>query len=224
MVSTSEQELVLPSHCMLTSPALKIVGRPALSEDQYENQLFEAQIHLSLPIHTNIVTLHETLQTNKWLFLMLEWCPGDDLYVITNLSHGPELTSEQVLLARKQQESYPQGTSAQRFFPASQLFQFESYPILIQDLLLHHPLLARSHVSRSSRPASPRQFFLIVHLWISIQRIFTLVTQLRRIARSIHDFLPEQPSTPPSVGDPFGPNSTYPIPPLGVLSKHPPPS
>lgn len=59
--------------------ALKIVGRPALSEDQYENQLFEAQIHLSLPIHTNIVTLHETLQTDKWLFLMLEWCPGDDL-------------------------------------------------------------------------------------------------------------------------------------------------
>lgn len=43
-------------------------------------QLFEATIHLSLPIHTNIVTLHQTLQTNKWLFLMLELCPGEDLF------------------------------------------------------------------------------------------------------------------------------------------------
>jgi hypothetical protein len=37
---------------------------------------------MSLPRHQNIVTLYQTLQTKKWLFLLLEMCPGEDLYVI----------------------------------------------------------------------------------------------------------------------------------------------
>jgi hypothetical protein len=41
----------------------------------------QATIHMSLPRHQNIVTLYQTLQTRKWLFLLLEMCPGEDLYV-----------------------------------------------------------------------------------------------------------------------------------------------
>lgn len=61
--------------------ALKCLSKHDLEEDQLETQLFEATIHLSLPIHRNIVTLHDTLQTKNWLFLMLELCPGEDLCV-----------------------------------------------------------------------------------------------------------------------------------------------
>ncbi|WWD22336.1 hypothetical protein CI109_106827 [Kwoniella shandongensis] len=60
--------------------ALKCLSKQDLEEEQIETQLFEAHIHLSLPIHQNIVTLHQTLQTRKWLFLMLELCPGEDLF------------------------------------------------------------------------------------------------------------------------------------------------
>ncbi|WWC67096.1 uncharacterized protein I206_101003 [Kwoniella pini CBS 10737] len=60
--------------------ALKCLSKQDLEEEQLETQLFEAHIHLSLPIHQNIVTLHQTLQTRKWLFLMLELCPGEDLF------------------------------------------------------------------------------------------------------------------------------------------------
>ena len=41
----------------------------------------QATIHMSLPRHQNIVTLYQTLQTKKWLFLLLEMCPGEDLSV-----------------------------------------------------------------------------------------------------------------------------------------------
>ncbi|OWZ79211.1 serine/threonine protein kinase [Cryptococcus neoformans Bt85] len=60
--------------------ALKCLSKQDLKEEQLETQLFEAHIHLSLPIHQNIVTLHQTLQTRRWLFLMLELCPGEDLF------------------------------------------------------------------------------------------------------------------------------------------------
>lgn len=60
--------------------ALKCLSKHDLEEEQLETQLFEARIHLLLPIHPNIVTLHETLQTKNWLFLMLELCPGEDLF------------------------------------------------------------------------------------------------------------------------------------------------
>ncbi|EIW67802.1 hypothetical protein TREMEDRAFT_39946, partial [Tremella mesenterica DSM 1558] len=60
--------------------ALKCLSKQNLEEEQLETQLFEATIHLALPVHPNIVTLHQTLQTKKWLFLMLELCPGEDLF------------------------------------------------------------------------------------------------------------------------------------------------
>lgn len=85
-------------------PALKCLSKRDLEGDALHVQLFEvsnlqsacalypssddthplqqATIHMSLPRHQNIVTLYQTLQTKKWLFLLLEMCPGEDLYVI----------------------------------------------------------------------------------------------------------------------------------------------
>ncbi|KAJ9123184.1 hypothetical protein QFC22_001377 [Naganishia vaughanmartiniae] len=60
--------------------ALKCLSKQHLEEEALDVQMFEATIHLSLPKHVNIVTLHQTLQTKKWLFLLLEMCPGEDLF------------------------------------------------------------------------------------------------------------------------------------------------
>lgn len=49
----------------------------------------QATIHQSLPAHPNIVTLHQTLQTPQWLFLVLEMCPGEDLYYWLERSKPP---------------------------------------------------------------------------------------------------------------------------------------
>jgi len=46
----------------------------------------QATIHMSLPRHQNIVTLYQTLQTRKWLFLLLEMCPGEDLSVAVDFA------------------------------------------------------------------------------------------------------------------------------------------
>ncbi len=59
--------------------ALKCLSKRDLEEDSLDVQLFEATIHMSLPKHDNIVTLYQTLQTSKWLFLLMEMCPGEDL-------------------------------------------------------------------------------------------------------------------------------------------------
>ncbi len=45
-----------------------------------EVQRLEATIHQSIPAHPNIVTLYRTYETPDWLFLVLEYCPGQDLY------------------------------------------------------------------------------------------------------------------------------------------------
>ncbi|ETW80931.1 hypothetical protein HETIRDRAFT_33736 [Heterobasidion irregulare TC 32-1] len=42
--------------------------------------MFEATIHQSLPSHSNIVTLHRTLETSSFLLLLLEFVPGEDLF------------------------------------------------------------------------------------------------------------------------------------------------
>jgi hypothetical protein len=55
------------------------LSKKDLNQDQLESQMFEATIHLSLPRHENVVTLHQALQTRKWLFLLMEMCPGEDL-------------------------------------------------------------------------------------------------------------------------------------------------
>lgn len=40
----------------------------------------QATIHQSVPVHSNIVTLHHTLETSAFLLLLLEYVPGQDLF------------------------------------------------------------------------------------------------------------------------------------------------
>ncbi|SYW79131.1 uncharacterized protein UBRO2_02815 [Ustilago bromivora] len=60
--------------------ALKCLCKRDLEEDMLEVQRLEATIHQSIPAHPNIVTLYRTYETPDWLFLVLEYCPGQDLY------------------------------------------------------------------------------------------------------------------------------------------------
>ncbi len=60
--------------------ALKCLCKRDLPEDMLEVQRLEATIHQSIPSHPNIVTLYRTYETPDWLFLVLEYCPGQDLY------------------------------------------------------------------------------------------------------------------------------------------------
>lgn len=60
--------------------ALKCLCKRDLSEDMLEVQRLEATIHQSIPPHKNIVTLYRTYETPEWLFLVLEYCPGQDLF------------------------------------------------------------------------------------------------------------------------------------------------
>ncbi|EPQ28843.1 uncharacterized protein PFL1_03646 [Pseudozyma flocculosa PF-1] len=60
--------------------ALKCLCKRDLPEDMLEIQRLEATIHQSIPAHPNIVTLYRTYETQDWLFLILEYCPGQDLY------------------------------------------------------------------------------------------------------------------------------------------------
>lgn len=60
--------------------ALKCLCKRDLSETMLEVQRLEATIHQSIPPHPNIVTLYRTYETPEWLFLILEYCPGQDLF------------------------------------------------------------------------------------------------------------------------------------------------
>ncbi|ORX33580.1 hypothetical protein BD324DRAFT_610564 [Kockovaella imperatae] len=88
--------------------ALKCLSKQDLEPEQIETQLFEATIHLSLPIHKNIVTLHQTFHTKRWLFLMLELCPGEDLFYWLEKSRD---ASPPVVNHRLPEESHPMSSS-----------------------------------------------------------------------------------------------------------------
>ncbi|WFD41712.1 hypothetical protein MPSI1_000348 [Malassezia psittaci] len=60
--------------------ALKCLSKQNLSPDQLDLQRIEAFIHQSIPRHPNIINLHCTYETSDWLFLIMEYCPGRDLY------------------------------------------------------------------------------------------------------------------------------------------------
>lgn len=60
--------------------ALKCLSKQNLSPEMLELQRIEATIHQSIPTHPNIITLYCTYETSDWLFLVLEYCPGQDLY------------------------------------------------------------------------------------------------------------------------------------------------
>lgn len=63
-----------------TKYALKCLSKANLTPAQLSEQRLEATIHQSLPQHLNVVTLHCAYETSNWLFLVLEYCPGKDLY------------------------------------------------------------------------------------------------------------------------------------------------
>lgn len=60
--------------------ALKCLCKRNLSEELLVLQRGEAELHRSLPLHHNIVALHRALETPNWLFLVIEYCPGQDLF------------------------------------------------------------------------------------------------------------------------------------------------
>ncbi|KZS98367.1 Pkinase-domain-containing protein [Sistotremastrum niveocremeum HHB9708] len=60
--------------------AVKCLYKANLDPDALNAQLFEAQVHQSLPPHPNIVTLHRTLENDSYLLLLLEYVPGEDLF------------------------------------------------------------------------------------------------------------------------------------------------
>jgi serine/threonine protein kinase len=60
--------------------AIKLLSKADLDEEELAAQLTEATIHQSIPAHSNIVTLHRTLETSAFLLLLLEFVPGQDLF------------------------------------------------------------------------------------------------------------------------------------------------
>lgn len=60
--------------------ALKCLSKRNLTPSQQRLQRLEVTIHQSIPSHPNIVTLFGAYETDDWLFLVLEYCPGKDLY------------------------------------------------------------------------------------------------------------------------------------------------
>ncbi|KAH6914192.1 CAMK/CAMK-unique protein kinase [Coprinopsis sp. MPI-PUGE-AT-0042] len=60
--------------------AIKWLSKANLDEEALTAQMSEVTIHQSLPLHSNIVTLHRTFETSSFLLLLLEYVPGEDLY------------------------------------------------------------------------------------------------------------------------------------------------
>ncbi|UZJ51481.1 hypothetical protein CBS101457_000801 [Exobasidium rhododendri] len=82
--------------------ALKCLCKRDLSDEMLKVQRLEATIHQSIPQHPYIVTLYRVYETAEWLFLILEYCPGQDLYYWLEQAHdvthlGAETPSGEVL-------------------------------------------------------------------------------------------------------------------------------
>ncbi|CAH7681685.1 expressed protein [Phakopsora pachyrhizi] len=60
--------------------ALKCLCKQNLSRELLMIQRGEAELHQSLPLHENIVSLYWALETPNWLFMVIEYCPGQDLF------------------------------------------------------------------------------------------------------------------------------------------------
>lgn len=85
--TTNDQNLQTPNTALAAGPtpsprsyALKCLTKRNLLPDQLHFQKFEVELHQSIPAHPHIVTLHCAYETSDWLFLVLEYCPGKDLY------------------------------------------------------------------------------------------------------------------------------------------------
>lgn len=60
--------------------ALKCLSKSGLSWEQLNIQREEAKLHKSIGKHANIVHLDRYFENKNWLFLVLEYCPGRDLF------------------------------------------------------------------------------------------------------------------------------------------------
>jgi len=60
--------------------ALKCLSKRGLSWEQLQLQREEALLHKGLGKHVNIVHLEHYFENKDWLFLVLEYCPGRDLF------------------------------------------------------------------------------------------------------------------------------------------------
>ncbi|GAA5898288.1 uncharacterized protein JCM6883_000983 [Sporobolomyces salmoneus] len=60
--------------------ALKCLCKKDLTDELIEVQRGEAILHRALPKHENIVQLYGAYETDDWLFLVLEYVPGNDLF------------------------------------------------------------------------------------------------------------------------------------------------
>ncbi|KAL1915404.1 uncharacterized protein VTP21DRAFT_6862 [Calcarisporiella thermophila] len=67
--------------------ALKCLSKAALTTEQLHIQMNEVHIHRSLPKNLRIVTFHDYFETDDWLFLLLEYVNGRDLYWFITQSH-----------------------------------------------------------------------------------------------------------------------------------------
>jgi len=60
--------------------ALKCLSKQGLAWEQLLLQREEAKLHKALGKHTNIVHLDRYFENKDWLYLVLEYCPGTDLF------------------------------------------------------------------------------------------------------------------------------------------------
>uniref|UniRef100_V5GVM4 Protein kinase n=2 Tax=Kalmanozyma brasiliensis (strain GHG001) TaxID=1365824 RepID=V5GVM4_KALBG len=109
--------------------ALKCLCKRDLPEDMLEVQRLEATIHQSIPSHPNIVTLYRTYETPDWLFLVLEYCPGQDLYYWLEQAQDtgrPKLddeeTPERTFIGQDNADTKPDGDS--------KAFEDDNYEVL----------------------------------------------------------------------------------------------
>lgn len=60
--------------------ALKCLSKENLSDYHLSIQHNEVVLHERVTGHSNLVKLHHTFETPEWLFLVMEYCDGQDLY------------------------------------------------------------------------------------------------------------------------------------------------
>lgn len=60
--------------------ALKCLSKKDLSDELLLVQRSEVTLHKSLPAHPNIVTLRRAYENDSWLFILMDYTPGQDLF------------------------------------------------------------------------------------------------------------------------------------------------
>ncbi|KAI8986905.1 kinase-like protein [Trametes punicea] len=78
--------------------AVKCVMRAAKGSRRYTLQRQEIQFHRMLSYHPNIVTLHRVIEDKFYVFLVLDYCPGGDLFSF--LQHRRDYRGDDALIKR----------------------------------------------------------------------------------------------------------------------------